>query len=59
MDGSSKSDYSKAVKQLERNGVIIDPSAPYTPAENGRAERANRTLNNERNKGNTVPLVNA
>lgn len=46
MDGASKSDYSHAVKILEKNCIVVDPSAPYTSAENGCVERINHTLNN-------------
>jgi len=44
MDGASKGDYAAAVQLLEADGIEFDVSAPYTPAENGRAERINRTL---------------
>ena len=45
MDGADKTDYAQAVNKLSLEGVEFNPTAPYSPAENGRAERVNRTLN--------------
>lgn len=44
LDGGGE--YEKATDILRASGVEIDISAPYTPNENGRAERQNRTLLN-------------
>lgn len=46
MDGAENSEYSKAVQLLGLDGIVFTVCAPYTSAENGRAERVNRTLNN-------------
>ncbi len=40
---AEESDFN-ATKVLRMDGIEIDESSPYTPQENGRAERTNRTL---------------
>ncbi len=44
LDGGEE--YLKTVRTRESEGIDIDKSARYTPQENGRAERMNRTLKN-------------